>query len=503
MNKDATMSQIGRRILIAAVMLSGSALYPATQPAQPSCSDANTRCDFLEDAQPLQLPTKAVSSYINFNDGSIQPELVGTLLTNLLENGGAYATRNFPGLMGQASKVNTELLLKKSAVVIHVVLWTAMPGSGDPTSATPDQRWYIFENGRLRTDLRMFGAKRFWFVYIHLNRGDATYVTRYDFQVTQATPQNLQNLGLLASIPFTKPQTQEVRDAHTGSNNDIWGGKELNFPFSTSDIKISPTIKAEGGSPAIPPNGQTVSKLAAPAIAPAPPAAIRIDARALGAMRLSQQPVASNSEPLLGKLATVKLVNAAFTTAPAVSNSTALDASAAAPAAPDPPATTAATTTNGVLGASTTFHNEAAEWWDVSVGFPVTNVNQLSFNQSSTSGAFTPSQVDSKKLLGLLDLYLLPKQRYQIAESGFSWIPSLIVGLPFAGQPLHKPVAALGWGPPLVQFYIGAVVSEQPSLAAGAISTKSVCTGWCPQFTFGINFGVKAITSKLSSKSGQ
>ena len=153
---------------------------------------------------------------------------------------------------------------------------------------------------------------------------------------------------------------------------------------------------------------------------------------------------------------------------------------------------------DGTLGAPRTFHNEAASWWDVSVGFPVTNVNQLSFSQSGTGGVLTPTQANVRTLVGLIDLYLIPKQRYQIAETGFSWIPSLIAGLPLSGQPLHKPLIALGWGPPLVQFYIGAVIIKQPTVPTGSTLTSNTCTGWCPQFTFGINFGVKAILNKVS-----
>jgi hypothetical protein len=132
------------------------------------------------------------------------------------------------------------------------------------------------------------------------------------------------------------------------------------------------------------------------------------------------------------------------------------------------------------------------------VGFPVTNVNQLSFD--STANRVTPTTIDKRRLFGLLNLFLLSQQRQQLATSNFSWIPSVIVGLPLSGQPLHKPLLALGWGPPLLQFYGGAIIAKQPNPPAGAAVPSGTCTGWCPQFSFGITFGVKALKDKLTKK---
>lgn len=168
--------------------------------------------------------------------------------------------------------------------------------------------------------------------------------------------------------------------------------------------------------------------------------------------------------------------------------------------APDSQTDTTKVFQTGALDTPQTFHNENPSWWDISLGFPVTNVNQLTFN--STTSGLVPTQTGTKNLLGLADLYPWRKQRYQIADQNYSLIPSFILGLPLAGQPLHKPLFALGWGPPLVQIFAGASIVKQPDVPAGSTATKSVCTGWCPEFSFGINFGVKALASKVSSSSG-
>jgi hypothetical protein len=150
------------------------------------------------------------------------------------------------------------------------------------------------------------------------------------------------------------------------------------------------------------------------------------------------------------------------------------------------------------FSAAQTFHDEAGSWWDVSVAFPVTSINQVSFN--SSSNGLVPANIDKKSLYGALNLYPIPAQRMQIAKSGFSWYPSVIVGIPLSGQPLHKPLFGVSWGPPLAQFYVGAIVVKQPTATSAVAPVQSACSGWCPQFSFGIDFGVKALSSKVTSK---
>jgi hypothetical protein len=52
------------------------------------------------------------------------------------------------------------------------------------------------------------------------------------------------------------------------------------------------------------------------------------------------------------------------------------------------------------------------------------------------------------------------------------------------------------------RLYIGAIIQKQPSLPQGATlaAGTQACTGWCPQFAFGINLPAKALQAKLKAK---
>jgi hypothetical protein len=145
-------------------------------------------------------------------------------------------------------------------------------------------------------------------------------------------------------------------------------------------------------------------------------------------------------------------------------------------------------------------HNEPLGWWDVSAGMPIRKMSQLSFQSSSNTLA--PQTVDKKSIFALMDFYPLRKQQMDLAYGNFTWIPSLLAGLPVTQQPLHKPLFAVGWGPRFAQFYFGVIVNKQASLPAGSVLAPgtSACTGWCPQFAFGVNLPIKALQSALSSK---
>jgi hypothetical protein len=145
-------------------------------------------------------------------------------------------------------------------------------------------------------------------------------------------------------------------------------------------------------------------------------------------------------------------------------------------------------------------HNEALEWWDVSAGVPLRKMSQLNFQSSSNT--LVPQSVDKKSIFALADFYPIPQQRKDLAYSNFTWYPSLVLGLPVSQQPLHQPLFGAAWGFRFAQFYAGVIIRKQNSLSEGSILAPgtSACTGWCPQFAFGINLPVKALQSALKSK---
>lgn len=158
--------------------------------------------------------------------------------------------------------------------------------------------------------------------------------------------------------------------------------------------------------------------------------------------------------------------------------------------------------TNGkstALDKTQTIHNEAPEWWDISAGIPIRKMSQLTFPSSGT-GTVTPTQVDKKSIYGLADFYWLPYQQKQMMYNGYTLIPSLIAGLPASQKPLQKPMIALGFGMTSIQVYAGVIVAKQSDVPAGATTTAKPCTGWCPEFAFGINLTVKGLQSALKTK---
>jgi hypothetical protein len=373
----------------------------------------NVETDFLQEGTDKAAPfPDPALSFINQQDGTISNAGVLQLLTLLFSSTGtpaeAYAKKNFASLFhGTATAPTAQQLdtgaLTKVSFIINVVVWAPDKSKGQTANniLVPTQRWYVYRDGKLTPQKRLLGVRRFYFLYVHINRGGAEYVTNYSFTSTQATPVFLQHVYTLASV-LTQAQSQE---GTLGTN--IWGGREFDFSYKTSDIAVTSNITNTG-----------------PASTPAPK--------------------------------------------------------------------------DGAIDAAQTFHNEAGPWVDLTIGYPATNVNTLSFD--STTNGLTPKTIDQRRLFGLLNFYPLKQQRKQLAENNFTWYPALITGLPLASQPLHKPVVAVGWGLPLLQFYIGSIIAKQPYPTAGSALTKSACSGWCPQFTFGVNFSVTALKKQVTKK---
>lgn len=414
------------KLVLLVAFLSGLVAAQTSTPAPTtkSTTDNNVERDFLEESTGLPI-TSASSALINPQDGAITQENAVKLIATLFkEDTKSYAKTQFSGLFNKDGNLN-DASLKRATFIFNVVVWT----QGATTS--PSQRWYVYRDNKLTPMKRLMGVRRFYFIYLHLHRGATTYVTRYDFTSTEATPIALDHLYTLAS--FVVGPAAENKGGAEMKLSDIWGGKQVDFDYSTSDIAISSKITK------INPKGSDTAE--------------------------------TGASP--GSDDTKKADNGGADSKGSQS-------------------------TDGALDTPQTFHNEAAPWWDVSVGFPVTNVSELKFD--SSANGLTPSQIDKRRLFGLLNFFPFPQQRMQLAEHNFSWIPSIVTGLPLASQPLHKPLVGLGWGPPLLQIYAGSIIAKQTTPPSGTAVPKGTCTGWCPQFTFGINFGVKALKDKLTKK---
>jgi hypothetical protein len=150
---------------------------------------------------------------------------------------------------------------------------------------------------------------------------------------------------------------------------------------------------------------------------------------------------------------------------------------------------------------SVTFANEGLARWDVGVGVPVTKISQTSFDL--TNGTIAPRYLDKRSLFALLNLYVFKAR--DLRGSGFSWWPYPVAGVALGSRPLHKIVAAVGWGPSFANFYGGVLWTDQqdltglaPGMPASAAQLNSAFQNhYVPQFTFGINLTFRGLQQKL------
>ena len=404
---------LNRNLLLAI----GLAVATQSVPAQ----DKNPQTIPLDEPSCRKAPVATeLAPFIDVNTGTILTsknalDLVEKLLDSNDPNGcdttwPGYVIRQFGGLVDASfGKPDGKKLDRKKLdavdFIIHVVRWSdaaVADGAAAPSQTVQQQRWYLIDKGKFVRPGRLFGAKTVYFVYLHLNKDSKTsYTSHYNFTITEAIPQNQQNLALLASVLAIASPGQTP--APPGS---VWGGQELDMWYSTADIGIdsSTTDNKQNGA----------------------------------------KPIAIDN--------TYKI------------------------------------------------HNEALGWWDVSAGVPLRKMSQLSFQSSSNT--LTPQTVDKKSIFALIDLYPFHKQKMDLAYSNFTWIPSFVMGVPASQQPLHQPLFGVAWGPRFAQFYLGAIIRKQVGLLSGSALAPgtSACTGWCPQFAFGINLPVKALQKALSSK---
>ncbi|HEY1463442.1 MAG TPA: hypothetical protein VGF44_08500 [Terriglobales bacterium] len=136
-----------------------------------------------------------------------------------------------------------------------------------------------------------------------------------------------------------------------------------------------------------------------------------------------------------------------------------------------------------------TFVNEGRYHYDFGIAVPVKGISQTTV--STSNGTISPKSTSTQNAFAVADLYPFPND---VRNTTFSPYPYLIGGVATASQPLHKILMAVGWGPAFTQFYVGALLVKQQSVAT---STKPQHSSYEPQFSLGINLSVKAFNGLL------
>jgi hypothetical protein len=155
------------------------------------------------------------------------------------------------------------------------------------------------------------------------------------------------------------------------------------------------------------------------------------------------------------------------------------------------------------LGDAVAFDNEGKYWWDVSVAVPISKMSELQF--SNADNTVTAAKVDKRTVFAVVDLYPFKKD---VKNPTFDLRPYGLVGIGVASQPLHRILAAIGWGPRYAQFYAGVLFSDQQSLttlqtgsaATPAQSAADIRMKFSPAFTFGLNLTVRDVFQSATAQ---
>jgi hypothetical protein len=133
--------------------------------------------------------------------------------------------------------------------IIHVLRW-ADPSPTDKSEkrvqTVQAQNWYVYHSGKwsqenFQTAKRLFGVKRIWLFFIHLNRPilpGSLYEARYEIEITKKMPANQANLFAVFQLfsTLTKEAPKEVITPRA------WGVGEILCEYVPSDVAITPKI---------------------------------------------------------------------------------------------------------------------------------------------------------------------------------------------------------------------------------------------------------------------
>jgi hypothetical protein len=367
-------------------------------------------------------------------------------------------------------------------IIFHVVNWG---GSASSVLKVTKQNWYVYNVSQgwdttAFTGLRIFGKKQVYLYTIHLNlpASDHFYEERYAIDEKHKTPAFLTHLlgiGQLFGI-------QSTGGGGTASS-DKWYAWRLDVKYVPADIQITPTMvdlsntsnnppvqpdaaKNQGGQVTPPTTALGNGPVEAPTGAPPPP-----DKK--GA------PVTPPPQPAPAKVAGAKPADTAGKAGAqaAAANSATLDAK--------------------------TFDNEGKYHVDFSVAVPITKISGLSYVQASDTLA--AAKVDKQKIFALFDYYIKP---VDIKNTILPKLPYLLMGVGLGSQPLKQALFGVGWGPVYANFYAGLLLNTERVTstwkcgdnAPTAVAGTTLVNHTCPEFSFGLNMSVGAISDALKSK---
>jgi hypothetical protein len=135
--------------------------------------------------------------------------------------------------------------------IIHVLKWSTVQNDKQTVAG---EHWYVYHpekhgwtQDQFTDGKRLFNAKHFYLLYIHLNVADTVpYTPVYEVQITKKLPQNVANLFALFQL---ETGGAAKAAAKTPTYSDKWGGRIVNVGQRPSDIKVDPRALIDVSKP--------------------------------------------------------------------------------------------------------------------------------------------------------------------------------------------------------------------------------------------------------------
>lgn len=150
-----------------------------------------------------------------------------------------FATPTFPG--------------PKDYVVIHVLRWKK-PAAGSTALEIDKQHWYVVTNDAVMDDetftgTRIMGAKRIFFLYVHLNRPPGvSYTPTYALTATKKTAAFLKHLIALGQLFGIGPPAGGAAGAREIA---VWNMHRFDISYLPSDVTISGRVDQTPPAPSV------------------------------------------------------------------------------------------------------------------------------------------------------------------------------------------------------------------------------------------------------------
>jgi hypothetical protein len=137
--------------------------------------------------------------------------------------------------------------------LINVVRWDNSPlkasdggETGNKIGTAASSRWYVYHGGKtwgvadFKTNNRVFGVRRVWLLFVHLNPPGQEYEAYYTVDVTKKLPLPLTNLLGMASFVYGAAGGPAIPHG--------WGGGYVDVVYNPSDLAVTGFAEVTGPS---------------------------------------------------------------------------------------------------------------------------------------------------------------------------------------------------------------------------------------------------------------